>query len=58
VAESTLTAIMDRMSAYTGKMVTAKMALDSKENTMPEKLDWDVELKTPAVAVPGVTKFV
>jgi len=62
VAESTLTAIMGRMAAYTGKMVTAKMALESKESTFPEKLpetiDSDMELKVPAVAVPGVTKFV
>jgi len=58
VAESTLTAIMGRLSAYTGKMVTYKMALESKLSTMPEKLDWDAELEVPAVAVPGVTKFV
>src|SRR5262249_25549156 len=32
VAESTLTAIMGRMSAYTGKKVTWEKALHSKEN--------------------------
>jgi len=57
VAESTLTALMGRMAAYTGKMVTYEMALKSKENTMPERLDWDAEMKVPTVAVPGVTKF-
>lgn len=57
VADSTLTAIMGRMSAYTGKEVTWKMALESKEDLMPEKLDWDMKLETPAVAIPGTTPF-
>jgi myo-inositol 2-dehydrogenase/D-chiro-inositol 1-dehydrogenase len=58
VAESTLTAIMGRMSAYTGKRVTWDMALNSKEELFPSKLDWHMKLDTPAVAVPGTTKFV
>ena len=37
VAESTLTAIMGRMTAYTGKKVTWDDALNSKEELMPEK---------------------
>ena len=59
VAESTLTAIMGRMSAYTGKAVTWEQALNSKEDLMPEpdKLDWDMKLPEPPVAVPGKTKF-
>ena len=35
VAESTLTAIMGRMSAYTGKAVTWEQALNSKQNLLP-----------------------
>ncbi len=58
VAESTLTAIMGRMSAYSGKKVTWEMALHSKEELFPAKLDWNMKLDTPAVAVPGTTKFV
>jgi predicted dehydrogenase len=58
VAESTLTAIMGRMSAYTGKRVTWDMALHSKEELVPAKLDWDMKLDTPPVAIPGTTKFV
>ncbi len=58
VAESTLTAILGRMSAYTGKKVTWEQALNSKEDTMPEKLAWDMSLPVPAVAVPGKTKLV
>ena len=52
VAESTLTAIMGRMSTYTGKMVTWDQALNSTENLMPAKLDWG-PMAVPPVAVPG-----
>jgi myo-inositol 2-dehydrogenase/D-chiro-inositol 1-dehydrogenase len=58
VAESTLTAIMGRMAAYTGKLVTWDQALNSKEDTFPTKLSWDMTLPVPPVAVPGVTKLV
>jgi myo-inositol 2-dehydrogenase / D-chiro-inositol 1-dehydrogenase len=58
VAESTLTAIMGRMSAYTGKAVTWEQALNSKEDTFPGKLDWDMKLVVPPVAVPGKTALV
>jgi len=58
VAESTLTAILGRMTCYTGKAVTWDQALNSKENTMPEKLAWDMSLPVPPVAVPGQTKLV
>jgi hypothetical protein len=54
VAESTLTAIMGRMSAYTGKVVTWEQALESKEQLMPPSLTLG-PLPTPAVAVPGQT---
>ena len=55
VAESTLTAIMGRMSAYTGKAVTWDKALNSKVSLMPENLTWDMSLPTPTVAIPGKT---
>src|ERR1044072_8520694 len=54
VAESTLTAIMGRMSAYTGKVVTWEQALNSQENLMPTKLDWG-PIEVPAIAIPGQT---
>jgi predicted dehydrogenase len=57
VAESTLSAIMGRMSAYTGKAVTWEVALNSKENLLPEHLEFG-PLATPAVAVPGQTELV
>lgn len=57
VAESTLTAIMGRMSAYTGKVITWEQALNSKLTLMPEKLEWGA-LPTPPVAIPGQTELV
>jgi predicted dehydrogenase len=55
VAESTLTAIMGRMSAYTGKPVTWDQAAKSSENTFPEGLTWDMRLAEAPVPVPGKT---
>jgi predicted dehydrogenase len=54
-AESALTAIMGRMSAYTGRVVTWEQALHSKEDLMPAKLDWAMSLPIPPVAMPGKT---
>jgi len=58
VTESTLTAILGRMAAYTGKAVTWEQALHSEENLMPSKLDWDAPLPVAAVAMPGQTPLV
>ena len=58
VAESTLTAIMGRMSAYTGKAVTWEKALNSTEELMPAKLDWAMSLPVGPVAMPGKTPLV
>jgi predicted dehydrogenase len=55
---TTLAAIMARMSAYTGKEITWEMALNSKEDTFPKNLTWDMKLPVPPVAVPGKTEFV
>ena len=57
VAESTLTAIMGRMSAYTGKVVTWDQAMNSVESIAPSKLEWG-PLPLPPVAVPGLTPLV
>jgi myo-inositol 2-dehydrogenase/D-chiro-inositol 1-dehydrogenase len=53
VAESTLTAIMGRMSAYTGKEVSWKQALESTEDTMPANLTLDMSLPETPLAIPG-----
>jgi len=56
MAQSTLLAIMGRMAAYTGQVVTWEDAMNSKENLMPEKLAWDTPISVPPVAIPGETK--
>jgi predicted dehydrogenase len=58
VTESTLTAILGRMSAYTGKVITWDQALNSKQATMPEKLDASASLPVPPVPLPGKTPFI
>ncbi len=57
VAESSLTAIMGRMSAYTGKVVTWEQALNSRLDTMPANLSRDMTLNTAPVPVPGKTQL-
>ncbi len=57
MTKSTLMAIMGRMSAYTGKVITWDMALNSKEDLTPSSYDINAKLAVPPVAVPGVTKF-
>lgn len=58
VAESTLTAIMGRMSAYTGQEVTWDQAMASQESLVPEKLEMGAKLEVPPIAVPGKTKLI
>jgi predicted dehydrogenase len=58
MANSTLLAIMGRMAAYTGQLVTWDMARNSKEDLRPAEYDWSVKLPDPPIAVPGVTKFI
>jgi len=57
MARSTLLAIMGRMATYTGQEITWDMAMNSKEDLTPERLAWG-PIETPAVAMPGVTKFI
>jgi predicted dehydrogenase len=57
IAESTLTAIMGRMSAYTGKEVTWEQALNSKLSLLPEKFELG-KLPVAPVAEPGKTPLV
>lgn len=57
VAESVLTAVMGRMSAYTGQEITWEQALNSKETLMPATVELG-PIAVPPVAVPGRTPFV
>ena len=57
VAESTLTAIMGRLSAYTGQEITWDKALNSQLDLSPPAYEFS-SLPTPEVAVPGRTPFI
>ena len=55
-ARSTLLAIMGRMAAYTGEVITWEQALNSKEDLGPAKYAWG-EAPVRPVPRPGITKF-
>jgi hypothetical protein len=57
IAESTLTAIMGRMSAYTGKEITWDEALSSELDLSPTSYEFG-DLPMRPVAVPGRTPMV
>lgn len=57
MAKSSLLAIMGRMAAYTGQVITWEQALNSREDLSPPRYAWDVALPDPPVAMPGVTRF-
>jgi len=57
VAESTLTAIMGRMSTYTGKQVTWDFAMNSSLDLSPASYEFG-DLAVNAVASPGSTPLV
>jgi predicted dehydrogenase len=56
MAKSSLLAIMGRMATYTGQEISWDMAWKSKEDLTPPRYEWG-EIATPAVAVPGVTRY-
>ncbi len=58
MAHSTLLAILGRMAAYTGQLITWDQALNSREDLSPPRYAWDVPLAVPPVAMPGQTRFV
>jgi predicted dehydrogenase len=58
MAQSTLMAIMGRTAAYTGREITWEQALNSKEQLVPDKLEWNMSLPIAPMAMPGRTKFV
>ncbi|MCA9285314.1 MAG: Gfo/Idh/MocA family oxidoreductase [Phycisphaerales bacterium] len=57
MAESTLLAIMARMAAYTGQVVTWEQAMSSQESLLPPRWEWTSH-EMPRLAVPGTTKVV
>ncbi len=58
VAESTMNAIMGRMSAYTGRALKWDWAMNaSKQDLTPPKYDW-IDLPVEPVATPGKTQLI
>ena len=57
MCNSTLMAIMARMSAYTGKTVARDQALNSDLKLTPEKYEWGDHQASP-IPRPGITEFV
>lgn len=57
IADSTMTAIMGRMSAYTGKIVTWDFAQSSKLDLLPKQWEFG-NVPTPPVALPGQTALI
>ncbi len=55
-AQSTLLALMGRTAAYTGRVITPEMILNSKEDLSPPKYEFGPLAVSP-IPVPGVTKF-
>jgi predicted dehydrogenase len=54
VTESTFTAILGRMSAYSGQAMTWDEGLESEESLVPENLSFEGPLAVPPVPRPGV----
>ena len=57
VTESTMTAILGRTAAYSGKTVTWNEMMKSELATMPKNLRMDTKIEVPPVPVPGKYTF-
>jgi predicted dehydrogenase len=57
MAKSTLLAIMARMAAYTGQVITWEQAMNSRETLAPAQYSWDAAPPVSEAARPGVTRF-
>ena len=57
MCNSTLMAIMGRMSAYTGQTLTWEQVSNSQLDLFPKRQEW-YDIETPPIAVPGETEFV
>ena len=58
VAESTMTAIMARESAYSGQEITWDQIMASKLDLMPKAFDLNMKMTVRPLPVPGVYKFI
>ena len=57
VAESTMTCIMARESAYSGQEITWDQMMKSNLDLYPKSLGYDEKVPVPPLPVPGVYKF-
>ncbi|MFN7992906.1 MAG: Gfo/Idh/MocA family oxidoreductase [Bryobacteraceae bacterium] len=58
VAESTLTAIMARESAYSGQEITWEQIMNSQLDLMPKSFGYDEKMEPAPLPVPGIYKFI
>jgi predicted dehydrogenase len=58
VAESTMTCIMGRESAYSGQEITWDQMMKSQLDLMPKQWEYDASVPVPPLPVPGEYKFV
>ncbi len=58
IAESTMTCIMGRESAYSGQKITWDMIMNSQEDLLPKSFDYKDSLAVPPLPVPGQYRFV
>jgi predicted dehydrogenase len=57
VADSTMTAIMGRESAYSGLKITWDMIMASQQDLQPKEFDYSKPMESTPLPVPGVYKF-
>jgi predicted dehydrogenase len=58
VAESTMTCIMARESAYTGEAITWEQIMKSQLDLQPKSFSYDEKMEVPPLPVPGQYKLV
>ena len=58
IAESTLTCIMARESAYSGMAITWDQIMNSQQDLMPKAFGYDMKMEPTPLPVPGEYKFV
>lgn len=58
VADSTMTCIMARESAYSGLEITWDMMMKSQQDLQPKEFGYEVKMEVPPLPVPGQYKFV
>ena len=58
MAESTMSCIMARESAYSGLEITWDMIMASKQDLQPKEFDYKLPMEVPPLPVPGQYKFI